>query len=136
MALYLRWLEQSAKCNSMQICRRFESYRSHQGKGGIFSLVILIPPIYDHCQVRVMHEVVGSCPMYYSAILLSLALKKTADHVGLLLSALYFCRNRNRRGQKKKTEYGALRGRERQSVGSSGGENALWCWRAQKSASF
>ena len=113
MALYLSWQERSAKCNSMQICRRFESCRSHQGKGGIFSLVILIPPIYDHCQVRVMHEVVGSYPMYYSAILLSLAPKKTADPAGLLLSAFCFCRNKNRRGQKKKTDTGALRGRER-----------------------
>lgn len=112
MALYLRWLERSAKCNSMQICRRFESCRSHQGKGGIFSLVILIPPIYDHSQVRVTHGK-GYPSMCCSAILLSLAPKKTADPVGLLLSALCFRMNKNRRGAKEKDRYrGAVRARE------------------------
>ena len=55
MVPYLSWLERAV---SNRICRRFESYRNHQGKGGIFSLVILIPPIYDHCQVRVTHDLI------------------------------------------------------------------------------
>ena len=68
MVPYLSWLERAV---NNRICRRFESYRNHQGKGGIFSLVILIPPIYDHGQVRVTHGK-GYPSMCYSAILLSL----------------------------------------------------------------
>lgn len=72
MVPYLSWLERA-------VHNRIVDGSSPSGttkeKIQSFPVFITVPPRYDHSQVRVMHEDVGSCPMYYSAILLSLALK-------------------------------------------------------------